>query len=212
MPNKWEEREKKMEETGKKMQRVGCMLTGLITLPIIGVLIGGPIGLVIGFIIGILMFIGALSQGKREKQETHSVKVETRIEGPTSRAIKINAHPAAKFTNLVAKDVAVAGISYRQNTALKLIEGSGRKIVLEKEPDNEYDKNAIKVLGKWVEGDKYKTEQVGYVPKEVAAEIAKKYPDNKLEGCLRVIFKPTKENSAGIRFDIYAASEDKHLA
>ncbi len=72
MPNKWEEREKKMEETGKKMQRVGCMLTGLITLPIIGVLIGGPIGLVIGLIIGVLIFVGALSQGKRDKHSPRS--------------------------------------------------------------------------------------------------------------------------------------------
>jgi hypothetical protein len=62
MANKGEEWERKIEKTGKKIQRAGCMLTGLITLPIIGVLVGGPIGLVVGLIIGILIFIGAISK------------------------------------------------------------------------------------------------------------------------------------------------------
>ncbi len=51
-----------MPNIGKKMERLGCMLTGLITLPIIGVLVFGPVGLVVGLIIGVIIAAGAMSK------------------------------------------------------------------------------------------------------------------------------------------------------
>ena len=52
MADKWEERGQKMQDAGKNVQKVGCLMTGLITFPIIGVIVAGPVGLVIGLLIG----------------------------------------------------------------------------------------------------------------------------------------------------------------
>lgn len=192
-----------MEETGKKIQRMGCLLTGLITLPIIGSIAGGPAGLVIGLLIGGLIAWASIKGGK-DKASKH-----------TWRTITINAKPTKRFTQLVATDVSVAGISYRQEVVPKLIAGSGRKIILERDPDNEYSENksAIKAMARWKEGEEEYIEHVGYVPRDIAAEIAEEYPYNELLGCLSVIYTPGEgsggeEMTAGIRFDIYAAPEE----
>lgn len=46
------------ERTGSKLQKMGCALTLLITLPIAGVIFFGPLGLVIGIVIGALGLMG----------------------------------------------------------------------------------------------------------------------------------------------------------
>ncbi len=56
--DKWEERAKKVEEAGQKMQAWGCLLTVLITVPIILTIFFGPAGLGIGALIAILFLIG----------------------------------------------------------------------------------------------------------------------------------------------------------
>ena len=59
----------RMQGVGKSMQRMGCLLTGLITLPILGVIFAGPIGLVIGLAIGVLIFAGTIAQAKKEREK-----------------------------------------------------------------------------------------------------------------------------------------------
>ncbi|HZK00928.1 MAG TPA: hypothetical protein VFC79_13005 [Tissierellaceae bacterium] len=56
--DKWEERAKKVEEAGQKMQAWGCLLTVLITVPVILTIFFGPIGLGIGALIAVLFLIG----------------------------------------------------------------------------------------------------------------------------------------------------------
>ncbi len=46
---------KKLEEIGKNMQRIGCLLTGLVTIPIIGLIFFGIKGLIVGIVIGCLI-------------------------------------------------------------------------------------------------------------------------------------------------------------
>ncbi len=60
MPEKTraEEVGEKVQAAGKKIQQVGCALTLLITLPVVGVLFAGPIGGIIGGAIGLLLFVG----------------------------------------------------------------------------------------------------------------------------------------------------------
>ena len=62
MADKWEERGQKMQETGKKVQSVGCLMTGLITIPIIGVVAWGIPGLIIGLTIGGLIAFAAMKK------------------------------------------------------------------------------------------------------------------------------------------------------
>lgn len=59
-----EETGKKMQETGKKMKGLGCLLTILITVPIILTLFLGPIGLVLGGIIFVVGLVGAFKSKK----------------------------------------------------------------------------------------------------------------------------------------------------
>lgn len=58
----WEEKTKKIEEAGKKMQNIGCLLTGIITIPIIGLIFLGVPGLIIGIVVGGLIAYGAKKQ------------------------------------------------------------------------------------------------------------------------------------------------------
>ncbi len=64
--DKTKDTQQKVEETGKKVQRLGCMLTGLITLPLFGVVLGGPFGLVIGLLVGGLIFWAVLKKGNQK--------------------------------------------------------------------------------------------------------------------------------------------------
>lgn len=131
---------------------------------------------------------------------------ETEYKGP----ITINAKPTKRFTKQIASGVSVAGISHRKEVVKQLIKGSGRKIILEKEPDNAYDKNAIKVIGRWIDEQGNEMKQlVGYVPKEIAKKIAEKYSDNDILGCLLVIYQPKENKNAGMVFDIYAAPTEE---
>lgn len=56
--NKVEEAGKKIEDFGKKTQQLGCLLTVLITIPILLTVFLGIPGLIIGSIIAILGIVG----------------------------------------------------------------------------------------------------------------------------------------------------------
>ena len=60
---------KKVEAVGKGIQQAGCLLTGIITFPLIGFVIGGPIGLVIGLLVGALIVAGVVKQKKEQKEK-----------------------------------------------------------------------------------------------------------------------------------------------
>ena len=50
----------KLQRTGDAMSRIGCLLTCLITLPIVGVLVFGVWGLVVGLILGAILLAGGI--------------------------------------------------------------------------------------------------------------------------------------------------------
>jgi len=83
--------------------------------------------------------------------------------------------------------VHVAGISYRPEALDDPSFGPGNRLSLVPEPDNEHDPNAV---GIWNEG---RTVQAGYVPREVAPELAGDEQAVSLwrvEGGLRVLIAP----------------------
>jgi hypothetical protein len=83
--------------------------------------------------------------------------------------------------------VHVAGISYRPEALDDPGFEPGRRLALVPEPDNEHDPNAV---GIWNES---RTVQAGYVPREVAPELAGSEQAVSLwlvEGGLRVLLAP----------------------
>ena len=83
--------------------------------------------------------------------------------------------------------VHVAGISYRPEALEDASFEPGRRLALVPEPDNEHDPNAV---GIWNEDS---TVQAGYVPREVAPELAGDEQAVSLwrvEGGLRVLIAP----------------------
>lgn len=65
--NKVEKTAENMKKTGKKMEKLGCLLTLVITIPIILTVIMGPWGTAIGVIIAILAVVGAVKGNKENK-------------------------------------------------------------------------------------------------------------------------------------------------
>ncbi len=57
---------KKVQDTGKKIQGVGCLLSAVITLPILGLVLLGPVGLVLGSVVGGLIVAGMVKQAKEK--------------------------------------------------------------------------------------------------------------------------------------------------
>jgi hypothetical protein len=83
--------------------------------------------------------------------------------------------------------VPAAGVSYRAEALPDDSFEPGRRLALVPEPDNEHDPNAV---GIWNE---QRTLQVGYVPREVAPELAGDEQAVSLwrvEGGLRVLIVP----------------------
>lgn len=62
--DKYAETGEKVQAAGKKVQQVGCALTLLITLPILGFALLGWVGGIIGGVIGILIFAAMFMKGK----------------------------------------------------------------------------------------------------------------------------------------------------
>ena len=61
--------EKKLEETGKKLQKIGCLLTVAITVPIVLTVLLGVPGLIIGIIIAVVAVASMLGKKEKPKKE-----------------------------------------------------------------------------------------------------------------------------------------------
>jgi hypothetical protein len=102
------------------------------------------------------------------------------------------------------RDVAVAGISHRADVGCEFVFGSNLRLVLEREPTNPVDSNAIRVIGVWQHRGIEKRELIGYVPRDTAARIASRYPHTDIRAVPIVVFQPdSKHRTPGVRFDIY---------
>ena len=62
--DKYAETGEKVQSAGKKVQQVGCALTLLITLPIVGFAIFSWIGGIVGGVLGLLVFVGMFVKEK----------------------------------------------------------------------------------------------------------------------------------------------------
>ena len=110
--------------------------------------------------------------------------------------------PIPKGYQIFVKDTLVAGISFRKDDALRFINGSNQTLELEREPNNAIDKNAIKVIGVTPSARSF----VGYVPKDVAEQIAATGFFDKVQPRLVRTYLGSK-NYAEIRFQIIGLKE-----
>lgn len=101
----------------------------------------------------------------------------------------------------------VAGISHQpaQRNAEKMIAGTDWALELEREPKNEYDADAIAVMGLWKDSSgKSHRARIGYVPHETSKLIAKVAPKANLEVSLQMLIKPRPGRSPGVRMNIWS--------
>jgi hypothetical protein len=65
----------------------------------------------------------------------------------------------------------VAGIGYRRDEARAFASGRGLTLAFDREPENQQDRNAIKIIGQRKTLFGSKRYFIGYVPRHVAAAI-----------------------------------------
>lgn len=98
---------------------------------------------------------------------------------------------------LLEEDVPVKGISKRQKAANEFYLMKEHELRLRPYPGNPYDPNAMRVEG-WL-GPRKGWVQLGYLPKELAAE----YAGETLLATMECIFPPGKDRSIGIRLRLW---------
>jgi len=114
--------------------------------------------------------------------------------------------PSPEGALLFAQGVEVAGISFEsaRENALLFSYGKGRSLQLKRDPENPYDQNAVEVIGRWYDTQgKECSGLLGYVPKELAARLAREAPEAQLYATLETVILPRRKKSPGIRFSLW---------
>lgn len=100
----------------------------------------------------------------------------------------------------IAKNMAVAGVSFRLGEVTAFVFGNEQSLTLVAEPTNQYDPNAIMVMGSHQDNDgQWHEEHIGYVPKKLAAEVKA----DELVVKLKTMFVPYQGKSPGVRMDLW---------
>lgn len=84
---------------------------------------------------------------------------------------------------IVTLDISAVGLQFRLKRDVRdILAGKSFKVALEREPDNRFDDNAIKVL--MDDPKKYgliRGQHIGYIRRETAAELAPRVDEGKVE-------------------------------
>lgn len=75
--------------------------------------------------------------------------------------------PIPSGYQIFANNIPVAGIRHRKGEALQFAKSANQELALERDPSNQFDKNAIKLLGLSDKNQYF----IGYLPKELSAQI-----------------------------------------
>lgn len=114
--------------------------------------------------------------------------------------IRINDRPSKGLAAKLKEYVPVAGVSYRQEAVSAFAQGRNRSLDLRREPSEKFPE-AIAVHGSFVDlKGKERTEQLGYVPKDIAKEIPGDLP---IGATIKVMFGACQGQDAGLRMDIW---------
>ena len=126
--------------------------------------------------------------------------------GEPPHVVHVNQHAPKGLARKLKEYVEVAGVTYegRQATLQAFIDGSARRIELVRDPDNEFDPNAVRVVGAWTGlGGDEQTGLLGWLPKEVAAELAAKHQNVPTSATVETMFRARVGKSAGLRIDVW---------
>jgi len=108
----------------------------------------------------------------------------------------------------IAEHVTVTGTSRREysDLARSFVLGNNQCIALQLDPDNQYDQNAIKVIGIWQDkkGNKNR-EQIGWVDANIVKEISEIAKKAILSATIKTLYKPRDDKDAGIRIKIWSS-------
>lgn len=81
--------------------------------------------------------------------------------------------PVPSGLRVAEEDVSVVGVSFKKKACLRFAAGSALTLKLEREPTNEHDPNAVLVCGRFTEAGQRFQAKLGYLPKTLAAELAR---------------------------------------
>ena len=123
--------------------------------------------------------------------------------------VQFNEYAPTGFDFCLAWEAPVAGISFNESAAESFVRGTSQHLELLREPGNRFDKNAIAVLGSWIDssGEVRHRVMLGHLPREVAAAVAARGPDVKIAAALRIMFEPMDGKGAGLRVNVWGRGE-----
>ena len=101
----------------------------------------------------------------------------------------------------------VVGTSFRCKDAIAWAKSKDISLILEREPDNKVDENAIKVIGKSKGFFGTKTRHLGYVEKDLAQRLVKKDFVDKVYPWLRDIGIHPNEDAISIKYELVVLNE-----
>lgn len=79
--------------------------------------------------------------------------------------------PIPKGWRIWAKELEVVGISHRIDNASAFAQANDQSLTLEPEPTNKHDPNAVKVIGWAQRKGVFERYFLGYLPREIAANL-----------------------------------------
>ncbi len=133
---------------------------------------------------------------------------EYRLRWDAENIVRIRFKPpvTGKLIHLLVRDVPVAGVTFNESLAntTAFISGRNRSLILERDPGDPHDPNAIRVIGRWIGATGSENEeQLGWVPRSIAARIAQQARGHPIYGALKTLFRPCEGKNPRIRFGIW---------
>lgn len=124
------------------------------------------------YLIGALILIAVvyfyfLSKKKATALSSNQNSVKVQSSNDTQGSGKSFLPPMPTGYQIFAKNLPVAGIQHRKDEAIRFAKSSNQELSLQRDSNNEFDKNAIKLIGLSGSTQYF----IGYLPKELSAQI-----------------------------------------
>ncbi len=155
------------------------------------------------------------NQASNGAPEYNPAEAPQRWQADPDHVRRFNHRPPKGFSMKLAENVEVAGISRPETSAAAaaFMRGVGHDLRLDRDPGNAFDEHAIKVIALWRDhaGGELKQAQIGWLPADLARQVAEVAAGRPLAVALRVMFLPREGNSPGLRFDIWQQRGGKRI-